>query len=95
MKIYYIELFGIIQGVGFRPFVYRLAHKMGLKGYVQNRYNTLFICLEVPTRAILDEFITHILSSPPPNAHIVQHSVTPISTPHILSDYFEIRESIS
>lgn len=90
---YAIELFGIIQGVGFRPFVYRLAHKMGLKGYVQNQYDKLFIVLEVSSQEQLGEFISHILSSPPPNAHITRHSITPISTPHILSDCFEIRES--
>ncbi|MCX2717377.1 carbamoyltransferase HypF [Helicobacter sp. MIT 21-1697] len=93
MKIYHIELFGIIQGVGFRPFVYHLAHKMGLRGYVQNRYTSLFICVEVPSRTILDEFINHILASPPPNARLTQHSITLISTPHILGDCFEIRES--
>jgi hydrogenase maturation protein HypF len=28
---------GIVQGVGFRPFIYRAAVKHGLVGYVQNR----------------------------------------------------------
>lgn len=32
----YIEITGIVQGVGFRPFVYRLAKKYGLKGEVLN-----------------------------------------------------------
>ena len=27
---------GIVQGVGFRPFVYNLAHELGLTGYVLN-----------------------------------------------------------
>ena len=27
---------GLVQGVGFRPFVYQLAHEIGLKGWVQN-----------------------------------------------------------
>ena len=31
-----ISITGIVQGVGFRPFIYRLAKEMGLKGYVQN-----------------------------------------------------------
>ena len=32
-----IVLTGHVQGVGFRPFVYRLAHQHKLTGYVQNR----------------------------------------------------------
>jgi len=31
-----IEIRGIVQGVGFRPFIYNLARKFGLKGYVLN-----------------------------------------------------------
>ena len=32
-----IKVTGIVQGVGFRPFVYRIAVKHGLVGYVRNR----------------------------------------------------------
>jgi len=31
-----VRVTGIIQGVGFRPFIYRIALKNGLKGYVRN-----------------------------------------------------------
>ncbi|AIF68758.1 hydrogenase expression protein [Palaeococcus pacificus DY20341] len=36
MKAYHIHVEGIVQGVGFRPFVYRIAHEHDLKGYVKN-----------------------------------------------------------
>ena len=32
-----INVTGIVQGVGFRPFIYRTAVKNNLKGYVRNR----------------------------------------------------------
>jgi hydrogenase maturation protein HypF len=32
-----IQVQGVVQGVGFRPFVYRLAHRFGLRGWVRNR----------------------------------------------------------
>ena len=36
MKSYHIHVEGIVQGVGFRPFVYRIAHENDLRGYVKN-----------------------------------------------------------
>lgn len=32
-----IRVTGVVQGIGFRPFIYRLSHRLGLKGYVLNR----------------------------------------------------------
>ena len=31
-----ISVSGLVQGIGFRPFVYRLAIRRGLRGYVKN-----------------------------------------------------------
>lgn len=36
MKRYLLSVSGIVQGVGFRPFVYNLARDLGIKGYVKN-----------------------------------------------------------
>lgn len=36
---------GVVQGVGFRPFVYRLAKRYGLKGYVKNLGDSVEICI--------------------------------------------------
>ncbi|MCJ7650519.1 MAG: acylphosphatase, partial [Candidatus Lokiarchaeota archaeon] len=36
---YNLDISGIVQGVGFRPFLYTLARKYGLKGQVVNRGN--------------------------------------------------------
>ncbi|MCD6309621.1 MAG: carbamoyltransferase HypF [Candidatus Eremiobacteraeota bacterium] len=62
---------GIVQGVGFRPFVYGLARRLGLTGYVLNNSNGVEIVLEGPKDRILD-FEKQLLSSPPPRARIIQ-----------------------
>ncbi len=72
---YAIELFGVIQGVGFRPFVYQLATRLNLNGYVQNRYNSLFIYLE-STQAQSEQFLQEILHNPPPNAVIQGYTIS-------------------
>jgi hydrogenase maturation protein HypF len=41
-----IEVRGIVQGVGFRPFVYGLASRYSLAGFVQNRLGSVHIELE-------------------------------------------------
>ena len=60
---------GIVQGVGFRPFVYRLATHLLLKGYVRNDTFGVFIDVE-GKREQLDKFINSMLDSPPPQALI-------------------------
>jgi len=47
-----ISVFGIVQGVGFRPFVYRTATNLGLKGYVRNMGTRVDILVEGEERGI-------------------------------------------
>ena len=42
-KAFNIEVSGLVQGVGFRPFVYKLAKKHHLNGWVKNRND----CVEI------------------------------------------------
>ncbi len=49
-----ISVTGLVQGVGFRPFVYRLARKYNLNGWVVNRTEGLSIRIEGPSSLILD-----------------------------------------
>jgi hydrogenase maturation protein HypF len=44
-----IEVFGVVQGVGFRPYVFRLARRFGLKGWVKNDARGVEIHLEGPS----------------------------------------------
>ncbi len=66
---------GIVQGVGFRPFVFNLAEALGLKGYVTNASIGVFIDVE-GTR--LNEFIEKVRSDAPPLSRITDVSVTPL-----------------
>lgn len=66
MKSYLIKVFGIIQGVGFRPFVYNLAHTMNLKGSVCNTSACVEICLYEITHQELITFLAHLRRIPKP-----------------------------
>jgi hydrogenase maturation protein HypF len=50
---------GAVQGVGFRPFVYRLAHELGLSGWVVNDNRGVTIQIE-GRREALDEFVRRL-----------------------------------
>jgi len=60
---------GIVQGVGFRPFIYRVAHQHGISGWVINDTDGVEIHAEGPQRA-LDAFLAELRASPPPAAEI-------------------------
>ncbi|MGB4291405.1 MAG: carbamoyltransferase HypF [Bacteroidales bacterium] len=45
---------GLVQGVGFRPFIYRLANSLNLKGMVDNRTNGVLIIVEGPEEKITE-----------------------------------------
>lgn len=62
---------GVVQGVGFRPFIYRLAVHHGLAGWVQNRLNGVVAEVEGPAEAI-DRFLTDVSRERPPHADIVE-----------------------
>ncbi|HSQ57940.1 MAG TPA: carbamoyltransferase HypF, partial [Gemmata sp.] len=64
-----IEVNGIVQGVGFRPFVHALAIRRRLAGFVRNRAGAVVIEVEGEGHA-LDAFLTELVHGPPPLAHI-------------------------
>ncbi len=64
-----IELVGVVQGVGFRPFVFREAVSRGLSGRVLNSAAGVRINVEGPGAGI-DSFIRALQKSPPPRAVI-------------------------
>lgn len=62
-----IRLDGHVQGVGFRPFVYRLALQHGLSGHVQNQLGEVEIVV-AGTAAAVEQFTHELIASAPPLA---------------------------
>ena len=58
---------GAVQGVGFRPFVYRLATELGLSGWVLNDVRGVEVEVE-GADALLDAFRTRLEAEAPPRA---------------------------
>lgn len=67
MKRFQISVKGLVQGVGFRPFVYKLASDMELKGSVRNTSDGVTIEVE---GAAADEFVRSLQNKLPPLATI-------------------------
>lgn len=70
-----INITGLVQGVGFRPFVFRLANELGLRGYVLN--NTSGVVIEAEgEKKLLDKFLIRVDREKPDVAIIysLQHS---------------------
>jgi hydrogenase maturation protein HypF len=64
-----IVIRGAVQGVGFRPFVYRLAHSLALTGWVSNSHQGVIIEADGPKEQ-LDEFLNSLEQDRPPRASI-------------------------
>ncbi|MBS0011503.1 MAG: carbamoyltransferase HypF [Bacteroidales bacterium] len=69
MKTFMIEIEGLVQGVGFRPFVYKLASSMGLEGTVENINRGVRVILNC-SNGSLDMFVDRIGSEAPVQAHV-------------------------
>jgi len=87
-----ISVRGVVQGVGFRPFVFQLATKYNLKGWVCNTSEDVKIEVQGDSRN-LEHFVSELQNNAPPLAHIENVTVTH----HPPADYtkFEIRQSVA
>lgn len=70
---------GVVQGVGFRPFIYRLAVQNRLKGFVQNRPDGVLVEVEGDTSAI-DSFLSGVHKNLPPLADVTAVYARDIAT---------------
>lgn len=91
-----MELSGVVQGVGFRPTVYRLARQAGLGGWIQNRVECVRLVLEGPESEVR-KFLDRLREALPPRARLDRISwltAEPLARPAIPPE-FEIRPSAS
>lgn len=88
-----IKISGTVQGVGFRPTVYRYALEEGLLGQVANTSQGVFIEAQGDSKAI-DSFIARLRDYPPPQARIDEFDYLDI--PLVLGEEkFRIIESLA
>ncbi|MGE5341050.1 MAG: carbamoyltransferase HypF [Candidatus Omnitrophota bacterium] len=87
---YRILFKGIVQGVGFRPYLYRSAQKYNLSGFVKNTSEGVILEVEGITSDI-DAFIPYVLNHFPPLAEVVDYKISQI--PGLSSNGFEILSS--
>jgi hydrogenase maturation protein HypF len=82
---------GAVQGVGFRPFVYRLATELGLNGWVNNSPQGVFLEVE-GRRAAAENFLLRLETENPPHSSI--HSLESSWLAPARYEGFEIRQSV-
>ena len=91
MKTEKVLVEGIVQGVGFRPFVYRIATELELTGYVRNLGNVVEIIIQSSNNEIAD-FIFKLQNELPPIAKINNLETEELEDDEEYAD-FTIKES--
>ena len=86
-----IEARGIVQGVGFRPWVTRVAREQGVAGRVRNDARGVTIDA-FADQATLDRFVARLTASPPPAADVREWQSHEI--PHEPIDRFDIADTV-
>jgi len=88
-----IKVKGVVQGVGFRPFVHNLATSLELRGFVLNSPDGVLIHVEATEKARLDRFLERLPREAPPLASI--QSLEAARVEPAGHREFTIRESLS
>ncbi|TGB98142.1 carbamoyltransferase HypF [Escherichia sp. E2661] len=83
---------GIVQGVGFRPFVHRLARTHGATGWVLNDSEGVLLELQASSQTI-NNIIDELISQPPPLARITDIYKVELEKPAPYYSGFDIRKS--
>ena len=90
MPTFHLHIKGLVQGLGFRPHVFLLARRMGLRGWVNNASDGVHLVFNASAskaQALLDS----LLQAPPPLALITGYAMEEIR--HQEFEHFQIRHS--
>jgi len=81
LKTYKITIFGSVQGVGFRPYVYSLASEFNLSGTVSNNEEGVLVFIS-GTKDSIFNFYHKLINFPPPVSRIKNSTITQIDFKH-------------
>jgi hydrogenase maturation protein HypF len=87
-----IAVRGVVQGVGFRPFVYQAARTRGLSGWVRNEADVVRIEVQGHAAAV-DDFVDAVRHAHPPQARIENVDIDEQQPVFVAEGVFEIRHS--
>lgn len=87
----HVKVTGVVQGVGFRPFVYTLAQRFNLTGWVLNHSGGVDIEIEGAPNDVM-HFLQALRDEAPPLAHVTRIDVQPVVPDGY--ERFEIRQSV-
>lgn len=76
MQYYHIHIKGQVQGVGFRPFIYKLAKKLKLYGTVSNGSDGVHIQIGPVVKDVCDQFVAYIIADAPARSKILSIDIT-------------------
>lgn len=91
MQTYKIRVKGIVQGVGFRPFVFNLASKYSINGWVNNDEKGVNILL-YSSKESIENFLTELKENPPSLSKIDSIEIEELNSTKIYTK-FEIKKS--
>ena len=87
MKTQKICISGLVQGVGFRPFVYNLARKLQVNGYVKNTNSNISILIQAKDSQKIADFVAILKVKPPQNAIISRISIRNVEKSKVFSNF--------
>ena len=82
-----IFIAGLVQGVGFRPFVYNLARKLQVNGYVKNTNSNISILIQAKDSQKIADFVAILKAKPPQNAIISRISIRNVEKSKVFSNF--------